>query len=140
SKARTNTGSNFDCLTRIRNRLQQLQSSKRVLFGIEREGRSVFSQFMTIAIVGIFFLQTSRIRQEYFQQVGSASRTVNRAAKALLDEARQVACMIDVRVRDENRVQRSGLERRILPVAFTQFFQPLKQSAVDEHAGSVGLD
>jgi hypothetical protein len=56
SKAGPNARSNLYCFACIRNRLYQLQGSKRVFLSVEREGRIVFGQLMTIAIVGIFFL------------------------------------------------------------------------------------
>ena len=58
----------------------------------------------------------------------------------MLHEARQVTCVIDVRVRDENRCHGARIKRRLLPVTLAQFFQTLKQTAVDEHARSVSFD
>ena len=45
--------------------------------------------------------------------------------------------MIDVRVSDQNSIERTRIKRRGLPVALAQFFQSLKQSAVDKHASAV---
>jgi hypothetical protein len=48
--------------------------------------------------------------------------------------------VIDVRVRDENRCHGARIKRRLLPVALAQFFQTLKQTAVDEHTRSFSFD
>jgi len=60
--------------------------------------------------------------------------------KAVLNESRKIAGVIDVRVCDENRLYGARIERRLLPVAFAQFFQTLKQTAVDEYARFVSLE
>jgi hypothetical protein len=60
--------------------------------------------------------------------------------KALLHESRQVTGVIDVCVCDQYGSQRSRIKRRLLPVAFTQLFQALKQTTVNEDARLTGLD
>src|SRR2546423_12382064 len=94
----------------------------------------MLGKIVTIAIVGLFFLQTSGIRQEDLQQIRSAARTVNWSSKTVLDQARQITRMIDVCVSDENRVQRTGIERRLLPISFPEFFQNLKEPAIHKHS------
>ena len=45
----------------------------------------MFGQLMPVAIVGIFFLESSGIRQKNLEQLRRAARTVNGAMKSLLD-------------------------------------------------------
>src|SRR5215216_813522 len=100
SEAGANSRSNLDRLARVSNRFEQLQRSKRILLGVKRKCGLVLGYVVTIAIVSIFFLQTSGIGQQYLQKIRGAARTVNRAMKTLCDKARQVTGMIDVRVGD----------------------------------------
>jgi hypothetical protein len=60
--------------------------------------------------------------------------------KTLPHETRQITRVIDVRVSNENRVERARIEWRILPVAFAEFLQSLKEPAVNQHACFIGLD
>src|SRR6185436_8275359 len=128
SEARTNSRRRLKCLTRVWKRLYEFERSISIFFGVERKRGFVLRQVMAIAIVSIFFLQTASVRQQDLQQVGSATRAVNWSTKALSDQARQVAGVIDVRVRDQHGVERVRIERRILPVALAQFLQALKHS------------
>jgi hypothetical protein len=48
--------------------------------------------------------------------------------------------VVNVSVCNEDRVQRAWLERRFLPVSFSQFLKTLENSAVNEHARVLGLD
>ena len=48
--------------------------------------------------------------------------------------------MIDVRVRQHDRVDRRRVDRKRAPVALAQLLGALKQATVDEHAGAPMLD
>ena len=56
------------------------------------------------------------------------------AAKTAGDQPRQVAAVIEVRVRQHHGVDALGIDRKRRPVPDAQLFQSLKQAAVDEHA------
>ena len=48
--------------------------------------------------------------------------------------------VVDVRVCDQNGIERTGIEGRVLPVTFAQFLQALEQTAVDEHSRLAGFN
>ena len=58
----------------------------------------------------------------------------------MTDEPRQVTRVIDVRMRDDYRVDRSRIERWLLPVALAQLLQALEQTSVDQHPRAISLD
>ena len=71
-----------------------------------------------------------QLQKLYDDCIGS----LDQIPEAQRDEARQVARMIYVRVRDEHGIESCRIERRFLPVALAQFPQSLEHPAIDEHA------
>ena len=65
----------------------------------------MFRYLVTISIVGIFFLQSSCVRQKNLEQVGSAARALDWTMKAVANESRKIPGVIDVRVSYKNRVE-----------------------------------
>ena len=63
-----------------------------------------------------------------------------RPAKSGRDQPRQVAAMVEVRVGEDDGVDRGGVDRQRLPVALAQLLETLKQPAVDEDAMAVHLE
>ena len=59
------------------------------------------------------------------------------AAKAAGDQPRQIAAVIEMRVRQHDGVDVGRRDRQSLPVALAQLLEPLEQPAVDENASSV---
>jgi len=55
----------------------------------------------------------------------------------MVDEARQVPGVIDVRMRDDTSVDRSGIERRFLPIAIAQIVTALKQTTINKHPRAI---
>ena len=55
----------------------------------------------------------------------------------MTDEPRQISGVIDVRVGDDYRVNPGRIERRLCPIAFTQFMSALKQTAIDQHPRAI---
>src|SRR6185369_6884136 len=98
-ETRANTGRDFDAVTVVRDWPNEFERSERVLFRVERQRGFVFSQIVTIAIVGFFFLKPACVGQKDLQKISGAARTVDWTMKALLNESWQVAGVIDVRVR-----------------------------------------
>ena len=62
------------------------------------------------------------------------------AAEALRHEPRQVAAVIEVRVRQDDGVDVLRGDRQVLPVALAQLLQPLEQPGVDEHLRVAGVE
>jgi hypothetical protein len=48
--------------------------------------------------------------------------------------------VIDVRVGQEDRVERRWIERQLRPVPLTELLEPLEESAVDEEPGTLRLN
>ena len=48
--------------------------------------------------------------------------------------------MIDMRMRQEKKVEYFGVEAGFFPIPFPELFESLKHSRVDEKARRVGLD
>src|SRR5215211_349112 len=120
--------------------MQQFQRSERILFRVERKCWSVFGQLVTVAIVGLFLLETPRIGQEYLQKVCGAARAVNWTMKTMSHQARQITGVVDVCVSDQNSIQRTCIEGRLLPVSFAQFLQTLEESAINEDVRLLSVD
>jgi hypothetical protein len=59
--------------------------------------------------------------------------------EALPDQARQVAAVVDVGVREHDVLDRGGLHRQRLPVAPAQLLQPLVESAIEEQPSAGDL-
>src|SRR5579871_4014220 len=81
----------------------------------------------------IFFLQVPGVGQDDSAQINGWLRRINRAAKPGFHQARNPSAMIEVRVRQDHRINCLCRDRRVAPVTLPPFFRPLKQSAVDEY-------
>jgi len=64
--------------------------------------------------------------------VARPRRRPDRAAEAVGHEPRQVAGVVDVRVGQDDVVDRGGFDRQGLPVAQPQVLEALEQAAVDQ--------
>src|SRR5687767_14131653 len=124
----------------VRHYLKQLQSLARVLFGVKRERRRVLRDLVPIAIVGFFFLQTRRVRQKNSREIGSPARAIHWSAKTMTHQTRQVTGVLDMRVRQQHRVKRSSIERRLLPITLSQLTPALKQPGINQHARAIRFD
>ena len=83
--------------------------------------------------LGIFLLDMGRVGQHDAAQVGRGRRRVNPPAEPLPHQARQVAAVVDVGVREEDRLQvgrREG-ERLVPPSRLVAV--PLHQAAIQRH-------
>src|SRR5580765_8391256 len=58
-EAHANTGRDLNWVAFVRQGPEQLQRSKRIVLSVKRQSRLVSCQLVAIAIVGIFFLQSS---------------------------------------------------------------------------------
>ena len=89
---------------------------------------------MPVRLPRVLFLDARRVRQHERAQVARARRAEDAAAKALADQPRQVAAVIEMRVREDDGVDRAGRDRERGPVAQPQLLEALEQAAVDENA------
>lgn len=115
--------------------VEWLQLFKRVLGVVERvqrQRRMMFRQAMAVRISRFFLLQMGAVTQHDLAEVASTARAVDRATIAHSREYRQVAAVIQMRVRQDHSVQRADIDRQGAPVVQTQILRTLKQSAVDQ--------
>ena len=77
---------------------------------------------------------------ENSQEIEAPARAVYRPSVAVLVQPREIACVVDVGVREYDRVEAGELDRRRRPVSLAQSFHALEQSAVDEHSGGLSLN
>ena len=83
--------------------------------------------------------QPSGIRQHDATEVLRPRRAEHASSESLRHEARQVSAVIEVRVRQHDRVQVGGVQRQILPVPLAQLFQPLEEPGIQEHRRAVAF-
>ena len=58
----------------------------------------------------------------------------------MIDEARQIAGVVYMSVRDDYGIDRRGVEWWFLPITIAQVVATLKQSAIDEHPGVLSFN
>ena len=73
---------------------------------------------MPVGVVGILLLQIASIRQEDFAKVGGGLRTENRSTKAIPDKRGQISAVVDMGMRQDDRIDGTGIDRN-----GTQFFR-----------------
>src|SRR4030095_9989268 len=102
AKARDDTRCDFDWFSAVAYWMNQSKRGFGVFFSVKRQRWSVFSQLMTVTIVGIFLLKSSSVRQKNLKQVGGATRAVNWTMKAVANKTGKIAGMIDMCVCYQN--------------------------------------
>ena len=65
---------------------------------------------------------------------------IHLASTTVPDQERQVAAVVDVRMGQDERVERARIKREWGPVAQAQLLVALEQAAVDEHAACARSD
>jgi hypothetical protein len=124
----------------VADRLQAIQGSGGVDGRVERESRLVLREPVPVRVPRILFLNMRRVGQHQRAQVLGARRAENSPSISHGDKTRQIPAVIEVRVRQDDRVNRGRIDRERLPVAQPQLFQPLKQAAIDENPAPVDLE
>jgi hypothetical protein len=124
----------------IRDRLQVCQRPQRISFVVERQGCRVFRVAVLVRLPRVLLLDPAGIRKHQAAQVGGTGGAEHRPPEPLRDQPREVADVIQVSVRQHDRVDRVRSDRKIFPVAQPQFLEPLEQPAVEQHARAGVLD
>src|SRR5262249_22021430 len=83
---------------------QELESRPPIIDGIQRQGRLVFGQLMLVSELRLFLLKMRRIRQKDSSEIQRRRCGINRAVIALRNESRQISGVIDMRMRENNRI------------------------------------
>ena len=121
-------------------RLEAPQRAPRRLLGVQRQRRRVLGKAVPVRVARLFVLQVAGIGQQQPAQLDARRRGEHLAAKAELDQARNEAAVVDVRMRQQHRVDRGRRHRQRRPVAQAQLLQALEQPAIDEQAPAVVFD
>jgi hypothetical protein len=103
-----------------------------VILGVQRQRRCVLGALVAIGVFGIFFLQTSTVRQQDSAHVDGRRCGENRAAEAAPDQQWQRSRVVEVCVRQDHGVELGRIEGEVFPVHRAQVLVALEQSAVDE--------
>src|SRR5690606_4776580 len=79
------------------------------------------------------FVDAAAVGQQHAAEVRGRGGAVDGAAESVAHEDGQVAAVVDVRVREHDRVDRPWRDGEARPVAQAQLLEPLEQPAVHEH-------
>ena len=120
--------------TVVADRLQPLERAGGIDLRVERQRRAVLRVVLPIRLASVLFLNVRRVRQHQRAQIPGARRAEHASAKALGDEPRQVAAVIEVRVRQDDGVDPRRIDRKRPPVAISQLLETLEETAVDQNA------
>ena len=112
---------NLDWLKSV-HRMEILERLEGFLIGVERQGRGVFAEPLLVGELRIFFLEVSGVRQHDLGEIDSRRGSQDPAAKAVLDQARDVTDVVEVGVRQHQPSNARRRHGQRIPVAQPQLF------------------
>ena len=95
---------------------------------------------LVVRVVGVFLRVLGAVVENDFGQFGGGGSAINRPPKAVADEPRQIAYVVDMGMGQHHRLHARRIERQRLPILQSQRLEALKQPAIDEHAGLLGCE
>src|SRR5580698_375345 len=116
------------------------QTKRRLHVGSGEKWRQAVGALVLKSALVHVMLEVRGIFQHDFDHVGSRRRAVDRPAIPVSDDFREIAHVIQMTVRDDNGVElrRSNRQRNV--IESLDLARPLKESAIDEEALSLGRD
>lgn len=87
---------------------------------VEWERRLVLREFVAVGILGVLLLQIRAIEQQDFAEILGGVGTEDRTGEAVAHESRQVARMVEMRVRQHGRRDARWIDRKRRPVSEPQ--------------------
>ncbi len=129
-----------------RNAAELLEGSLGVFLRVERSHRPVVAAdgFAMLAAAvyefRVLFLQERRIGEHRQAQIDGGGRGVDRALKSVLDQARQIAAVVDVRVREDDGVDRGRRKRKLAVARERLLAASLIETTVEQILPAAGLD
>ena len=117
----------------VADRLQPLERPGGIDLRVERQRRAVLRVVVPVRLARVLFLNVRRVGQHQRAEIPGARRAEHASPKALRDEPRQIAAVIEVRVRQDDRIDPRRIDRKRCPVALPQLLETLKEAAVDEN-------
>ena len=100
----------------------------------------MLGETVTVRLARVLVLNVRRVRQNQRTELLGRRGAEDPAAKPGRNQPRQIPAVIEVRMGQDDGVDRGRVDRQRLPVAQPQFLQPLKQAAVDQHAPAIDLE
>ena len=107
-----------------RDGLQQVQRALRIVQRVERLRRMMLRVAVAVREIGFFLLQPRAVAQHDVAEFGRGRRAVHRPAEPFARQHRQIAGMVDVRVREHDRVERVGCDRQRNQLRSRRFLVP----------------
>ena len=111
-----------------------------VAFGEEGEGGAVLGVAFLVGPVGFFLLEVGGVLEEDVGELGGGVGGVDGTLEAVLDEAGEVADVVDVGVGEDDGVDGGGLDGEGVPVLEAVFLGALEEAAIDEDAAAAGFE
>ena len=99
----------------IPNRLEERQHALHVAGVVQRQGGVMFGEADLVGVRRVLLLQVSAVAQHDLGQLRGLARAQHSAAEALTDQSRQVARVVQVRVGEDNGVERRGVAPAAAP-------------------------
>ena len=87
---------------------------------------------MAVCEFRVLFLQVPRIRQQHRAQIRGCLRAEDRSGKPLLDQQRQIAGVIEMSMREQNRIDPARVYREARPISLSQLLEALEKAAIDQ--------
>ena len=109
-----------------RNLAHGIQHRSDIFSGIKRQRLGVLAVSAAAGLFGVFFLQMRGIGQQDVAQLDGRRVGVNGPAESVAHQARQIAGVIQVRMRQHAPVEGRRLLGQRIPVAQAQLLQPLE--------------
>ena len=122
-----------------RDRLEQRQRALDVVGVVQREGGSVLGEAGLVGVRRVLLLEVGAVAQHDRRELGGLGRAPDRPAEALLDQPREVAGVVEVRVGEHDLVDGGGVHGELVPVAPPQRGRALVEPGVDQHPGARAL-
>ena len=119
--------------------LELRDRAKRVGLAVERKRRLVFREAVPVRVRRVLFLDPAGVRKDDAAEVLGAGGAVHAAAEPLRHQPREISAMIEVRVRQDDRVNRRRGNRQVRPVPLAKLLQPLEQAGIDQHLRAASI-
>jgi hypothetical protein len=91
--------------TFVADRLEQRDRAKRVRLAVERQRRRMARIPVAVRIGRVLLLNPSRVGQDDAAEIAGAGGAEDAAAKPLHHEPRKISAVVEVRVREHDRVE-----------------------------------
>jgi hypothetical protein len=93
-----------------------------------------------VGLSRVLLLNSGGVGKHQPTEIGGACRAEHASAISLRNKPRQQADVVQVSMRQDNRIDRLRRHREGRPVSIPQLFQTLEHAAVDQHASGSGVE